>query len=96
MWNTLDGLFNISHNLKYMRAFAEAYPDKQIVLRSAAQIPWRHNQTLLDRLKDPDQQLWYAPKKRLKTVGVGISWQRRLKLICISDFPRLDYEPRSR
>ena len=26
-------------NLKYMRAFAEAWPDKQIVQRSAAQIP---------------------------------------------------------
>ncbi|MEO1144421.1 MAG: PDDEXK nuclease domain-containing protein [Cyanobacteria bacterium J06638_22] len=47
-------------NLKYMRAFAQAYPDEQIVQRSAAQIPWRHNQVLLDKLKDLEQRLWYA------------------------------------
>jgi predicted nuclease of restriction endonuclease-like (RecB) superfamily len=49
-------------NLKYMRAFAEAYPDEQIMQRYAAQIPWRHNQVLLDKLKDPEQRLWYAQK----------------------------------
>jgi predicted nuclease of restriction endonuclease-like (RecB) superfamily len=49
-------------NLKYMRAFAEAYPDEQIVQRIAAQIPWRHNQVLLDKLKNPEQRLWYAQK----------------------------------
>ena len=30
-------------NLKYMRAFAEAWPDEQIVQQAAAQIPWFHN-----------------------------------------------------
>ncbi len=49
-----------SRNLKYMRAFAEAYPDEQIVQRYAAQIPWRHNQILLDKLKSYDERLWYA------------------------------------
>jgi len=29
-----------SRNLKYMRAFAEAYPDEQIMQRYAAQIPY--------------------------------------------------------
>ena len=43
------GLKGVSpRNLKYMKAFAEAYPDEQMVQRSAAQIPWRHNQLLLD------------------------------------------------
>lgn len=51
-----------SRNLKYMRAFAEAYPDEQFVQRYAAQIPWRHNQVLLDKLKTPEQRLWYAQK----------------------------------
>jgi predicted nuclease of restriction endonuclease-like (RecB) superfamily len=49
-------------NLKYMRAFAEAYPDEQIVQRYAAQIPWRHNQVLLDKLKSSEHRLWYAQK----------------------------------
>src|SRR5688572_14174850 len=30
-------------NLKYMRAFAEAWPDEQIVQQAVAQIPWSHN-----------------------------------------------------
>ena len=47
-------------NLKYMRAFAEAWPDKQIVQRCAAQIPWRHNQVLLEKVKAPEERLWYA------------------------------------
>jgi predicted nuclease of restriction endonuclease-like (RecB) superfamily len=49
-------------NLKYMRALAEAYPDEQIVLRLIAQIPWGHNQTLLNKLKSYEQRLWYAQK----------------------------------
>lgn len=49
-------------NLKYMRAFAEAYPDLEIVQRVIAQIPWRSNLALLDKLKDQDLRLWYAQK----------------------------------
>src|SRR5512146_1607560 len=30
-------------NLKYMRSFAEAYPDEAIVHQLGAQIPWKHN-----------------------------------------------------
>ena len=49
-------------NLLYMRAFASAYPEEEIVLRCAGQIPWRHNQVLLDKLKSLDERLWYAQK----------------------------------
>ncbi|HEY9643685.1 MAG TPA: DUF1016 N-terminal domain-containing protein [Coleofasciculaceae cyanobacterium] len=49
-----------TRNLKYMRTFAEAYPDEAIVQRSVAQLPWRHNIALLEKLKDPDERLWYA------------------------------------
>ena len=47
-------------NLLYMRAFAAAWPDKNIVQRIAGQIPWRHNQALLDKLKAPEERSWYA------------------------------------
>ena len=30
-------------NLKYMRAFAEAWPEESIVQQAAAQLPWFHN-----------------------------------------------------
>jgi predicted nuclease of restriction endonuclease-like (RecB) superfamily len=46
-------------NLLYMRAFAEAYPDEQIVQQLAGQIPWFHNCMLLDKVKDPEERLWY-------------------------------------
>nr|WP_234711125.1 DUF1016 N-terminal domain-containing protein [Nostoc punctiforme] len=36
-----------AHNLKYMRAFAEAYPDEQIVQQLVAQIPWGYTETLI-------------------------------------------------
>jgi predicted nuclease of restriction endonuclease-like (RecB) superfamily len=47
-------------NLLYMRAFAEAYGDEQIVQQLVGQIPWGHNVRLLDQVKDPAQRLWYA------------------------------------
>lgn len=49
-------------NLKYMRSFAEAYPDEAIVHQLGAQIPWKHNCVLLDKVKDPDQREWYIQK----------------------------------
>ena len=49
-------------NLKYMRAFAEAWPDKAIVQRVIAQLPWRQNIALMERLDDPNVRLWYARK----------------------------------
>jgi predicted nuclease of restriction endonuclease-like (RecB) superfamily len=47
-------------NLKYMRAFAEAYPESEFVQQAVAQIPWGHNVILLDRVKDERARLWYA------------------------------------
>ena len=40
-------------NLKYMRAFAEAWPEEAIVQQLVAQIPWGHNVRILDYVKDP-------------------------------------------
>lgn len=48
-------------NLQYMRSFAEAYPDREIMQR-VAQIPWRHNQAILDKLKTIEERLWYVQK----------------------------------
>lgn len=47
-------------NLKYMRAFAEAWSDEQIVQEALAQITWYHNITLLEKVKDPAERLWYV------------------------------------
>ncbi len=47
-------------NLMYMRAFAAAWPDEQIVQQAVGQLPWGHNLVLLTQLKDPAQRLAYA------------------------------------
>lgn len=49
-------------NLKYMRKFAEQWPNREIVQRTAAQIPWRSNQLLLDKLNHQEIRYWYAHK----------------------------------
>ena len=46
-------------NLKYMRAFAAAWPDRAIVQQLAARIPWFHNCILLDRVQGPADREWY-------------------------------------
>jgi predicted nuclease of restriction endonuclease-like (RecB) superfamily len=49
-------------NLKYMRLFAEEYPQKEFVQQVAAQLPWFHHCVLLDKLRDPSERLWYIQK----------------------------------
>jgi predicted nuclease of restriction endonuclease-like (RecB) superfamily len=61
-----------SRNLKYMRAFAEAYPESEFVQQLVAQIPWGHNVVLLDRVKDDNARLWYA--QQVTTNG----WSRNI------------------
>jgi predicted nuclease of restriction endonuclease-like (RecB) superfamily len=51
-----------SRNLKYMRKFAECWPDIEIVQRTVAQIPWRSNIILMDKLESKESRLWYAGK----------------------------------
>ena len=39
-----------SRSLKYMRAFADAWPEEPIVQQLVAQLPWGHHTRLLDRI----------------------------------------------
>ncbi len=58
----LKGFF--ARNPKYMQAFAEAWPDAEFVQQPAAQLPWFHLCTLIDKLKDPALRLYYADLAR--------------------------------
>jgi predicted nuclease of restriction endonuclease-like (RecB) superfamily len=49
-------------NLKYMRSFAEAWPDAEFVQAVLAQLPWYHQLALLDKLGTTDERRWYAAK----------------------------------
>ena len=59
-------------NLKYMRAFAETYPDERFVQEMLAQITWYHNITLIEKVKSENERLWYAQK----TIQYG--WSRNI------------------
>ena len=49
-------------NLKYMRAFAAAWPDRSIVQATLAQLTWYHHIALLEKLDSPERRIWYAAK----------------------------------
>ncbi|WFU25497.1 PDDEXK nuclease domain-containing protein [Bradyrhizobium sp. CB1717] len=49
-----------ARNLKYMRAFAEAWPDGGFVQQVVALLPWGHNVRLLDAVKAPEERAWCA------------------------------------
>ncbi|MDP5020809.1 MAG: PDDEXK nuclease domain-containing protein [Rickettsiaceae bacterium] len=49
-----------TRNLVYMQTFAKAYPDFSITQATLAQITWYHNTTLLDKVHDCEERLWYA------------------------------------
>lgn len=59
-------------NLKYMRTFAQAWPEDVIVQQAAAQLPWGHNLVLLDRLKTLEERTWYAAK------AIEHNWSRNI------------------
>jgi len=47
-------------NLRYMRDFACAWPDPEIVQRLLPNLPWGQNLVLLAKVHDPQTRLWYA------------------------------------
>ncbi len=61
-----------SRNLKYMRRFAEHWTDREVVQEGLAQITWYHNLALMEKLKKPELQKWYAKK----TIENG--WSRNI------------------
>ena len=59
-----------SRNLKYMRAFAEAWPDEAIVQQLVAQLPWGHQQVLLNKVASASDRLAYAKS------ALELGWSR--------------------
>ena len=49
-------------NLMYMRAFAEAWPDAEIVKQLVGRLPWGHNLVLLSKLKNVENRKRYAER----------------------------------
>ena len=77
---TFPGMSGFSpRNLKYMRKFAAAWPDGEFVQRTVAQIPWRSNLSLLDKLDDNESRLWYAREV------IRNGWSKEWLDICIEN-----------
>jgi predicted nuclease of restriction endonuclease-like (RecB) superfamily len=57
-------------NLKYMRAFAEAWREEAIVQAVLAQITWYHNLAVLEKLTSPEDRIWYARADLPALLGV--------------------------
>ena len=66
-----------ARNLKYMRAFAEAWADFEFVQQAAAQLPWFHLCTLIDKLKTPEARDWYLAK------AIENNWSRNVLVMQI-------------
>lgn len=64
-------------NLKYMRAFAEAWPDELFVQEVLARLPWYHQLALLDKLPGPETRRWYAAQ------AIEHNWSRNVLVMQI-------------
>jgi predicted nuclease of restriction endonuclease-like (RecB) superfamily len=64
-------------NLKYMRAFAEAWPNIEFVQGVLAQLPWYHQLALLDKLDSIETRTWYAKK------AIENHWSRNVLVMSI-------------
>lgn len=64
-------------NLKYMRAFAEAWPELEFVQAVLAQLPWYHQLALLDKLTLAEDRRWYAIK------AIEHNWSRNVLVMQI-------------
>ena len=70
-------------NLKYMRAFAQAWPDEAIVQEVLAQLPWYHQLALLDKLRTRVEREWYAGR------AIEHGWSRNILAMQIESGLRL-------
>jgi predicted nuclease of restriction endonuclease-like (RecB) superfamily len=64
-------------NLKYMRAFAHAWPDAAFVQEVLARLPWYHHIALLEKLEGSDERSWYAEQ------AIAHNWSRNVLVMQI-------------
>ncbi|MBQ9659558.1 MAG: DUF1016 family protein [Clostridia bacterium] len=82
-------------NLKYMKKMAEEYPDFKFVQQVVAQIPWRHNTLLIEKIKDKEERKWYIgetlrngwSRSMLKMQIEGKVYERQVVASKVNNFP---------
>ena len=64
-------------NLKYMRKFAQEYPEVEFVQQAVAQLPWGHNVFLLDKVADRQDRMFYIKN------AIANGWSRNIMVMQI-------------
>lgn len=83
-------------NLKYMKKFAEEYPDFEFVQQVVAQIPWGHNIVLFEKIKDIEERKWYInesikngwSRNMLKIKIDGKTYERQVVVEKVTNFSK--------
>lgn len=63
--------------LGYMKVLAQTYPDETILQEVVAKLPWGHQITLLEKVKNETQRLWYMQQ------AIEQGWSRNILAIQI-------------
>jgi predicted nuclease of restriction endonuclease-like (RecB) superfamily len=66
-----------TRNLKYMRKFAEEYPDSEFVQEPLAQLTWYHNITLTDKVAEKQTRMFYIKH------AIEYGWSRNIMVMQI-------------
>ena len=51
-----------ARNLRYMKKFAKEFEYDSILQHDVAKLPWTTITTIMDKIKDEKERLWYAEK----------------------------------
>lgn len=60
-----------TRNLKYMHAFAQAWPDAESLQEVLARLTWHHQIALLEKLEGPDERSWYSLRDNSRPLGIA-------------------------
>ena len=66
-----------TRNLKYMRRFAEEYPNLEFVQQVAALLPWFHIATVMDKVTNIEDQIFYMRN------AAQFGWSRNIMIMQI-------------
>lgn len=61
----------------YSKSIKPSFLDEQVVHQLGGQIPWKHNCVLLDKVKDPEQRIWYIQK----TIGIILCRSKKKSVV---------------
>ena len=88
-------------NLKSMKKFYEEYKDDEIMQTASAQIPWSHNNLIIEKIKDNEIRKWYIEQISLNGWSYDVLsfqikndiYKRQIKSDKLNNFDRTLTDP---